>query len=213
MTGINKFARLIGLGVLAAATMVATGCGVDKKDHDMVTQENAELRDRLQTLENQSRQRDSEVANLQSENQRLSGELQAAKTAQPPSYPERSGGGSRSGGGGETFTLAGDVGFDSGSATIKSTAKSQLDKIASSIKRDYPGASIRIEGYTDSTKPNKSKAKFPTNEALSEARAESVRAYLASKGVNNPMSAVGYGAAKPKSTKAASRRVEIHVGN
>ena len=213
MTGMNTFARLIGLGVLAAATMVATGCGVDKKDHDMVTQENAELRDRLSTLENQSRQRDSEVANLQSENSRLNGELQAAKTAQPPVYPERTGGGSRNTGGGETFTLAGDVGFDSGSATIKSTAKSQLDKIASSIKRDYPSASIRIEGYTDSTKPNKSKAKFPTNEALSEARAESVRTYLASKGVNNPMSAVGYGAAKPKSTKAASRRVEIHVGN
>lgn len=214
MTGINTFARLIGLGVLAAATMVATGCGVDKKEHDMVTQENAELRDRLSTLENQSRQRDSEVANLQSENQRLNGELTAAKNAQPPAYPGPDGktGGTRRGGGEEVMILAGDVGFDSGSATLKSTAKKELDQVASKIKRDHPGASIRVEGYTDSTKPNKSKAKYPTNEALSEARAEAVRAYLASKGVNNPMTAAGYGAAKPKSTKAASRRVEIHVG-
>lgn len=213
MTGINKFAKLIGLGVLAAATLVATGCGVDKKEHEMVTQENAELRERLSTLENQSRQRDTELAEAQAKAQQAQAEL-AAKNAQPPSYPGPDGktGGNRRGGGEEVMVLAGDVGFDSGSATLKSTAKKELDGIAAKIKRDHPGASIRVEGYTDSTKPNKSKAKYPTNEALSEARAESVRAYLASKGVNNPMTAAGYGAAKPKSTKAASRRVEIHVG-
>lgn len=212
MTGINGFAKLIGLGVLAAATMVATGCGVDKKDHEMVTQENAELRERLTTLENQSRQRDSELADVQAKYQQAQAELAAAKNAQPANYPNENTRPRRSGGGEEVMVLAGDVGFDSGSATLKSTAKKELDQIAARIKRDYPGASIRVEGYTDSTKPNKSKAKFPTNEALSEARAQAVRDYLASKGVNNPMTAVGYGAAKPKSTKAASRRVEIHVG-
>lgn len=212
MTGINGFAKLIGLGVLAAATMVATGCGVDKKDHEMVTQENAELRERLSTLENQSRQRDSELADVQAKYQQAQAELAAAKSAQPANYPSEGNRPRRSGGGEEVMVLAGDVGFDSGSATLKSTAKKELDQIAARIKRDYPGASIRVEGYTDSTKPNKSKAKFPTNEALSEARAQAVRDYLASKGVNNPMTAVGYGAAKPKSTKAASRRVEIHVG-
>lgn len=212
MTGINGFAKLIGLGVLAAATMVATGCGVDKKDHEMVTQENAELRERLTTLENQSRQRDSELADVQAKYQQAQAELAAAKNAQPANYPSESTRPRRSGGGEEVMVLAGDVGFDSGSATLKSTAKKELDQIAARIKREYPGASIRVEGYTDSTKPNKSKAKFPTNEALSEARAQAVRDYLASKGVNNPMTAVGYGAAKPKSTKAASRRVEIHVG-
>ncbi len=212
MTGINGFAKLIGLGVLAAATMVATGCGVDKKDHEMVTQENAELRERLTTLENQSRQRDSELADVQAKYQQAQADLAAAKNAQPASYPNEGNRPRRSGGGEEVMVLAGDVGFDSGSATLKSTAKKELDQIAARIKRDHPGASIRVEGYTDSTKPNKSKAKFPTNEALSEARAQAVRDYLASKGVNNPMTAVGYGAAKPKSTKAASRRVEIHVG-
>ncbi|MBL8761350.1 MAG: OmpA family protein [Phycisphaerae bacterium] len=208
----NNVAKLIGLGVLAAATMVATGCGVDQKDHDMVTQENAELRDRLTAVENQSRQRDAELADAQAKARQAEADLAAAKTAQQPPYREPTTG--STGNRGETImVLAGDVGFDSGSATIKSTAKKQLDQIASRIKREYSGASIRVEGYTDSTQPNKMKAKFPTNEALSEARAESVRAYLASKGVNNPMSAVGYGSAKPKSTKAASRRVEIHVGN
>lgn len=212
MTGINRFAKLIGLGVLAAATLVATGCGVDKKEHEMVTQENAELRERLSTLENQSRQRDTELAEAQAKAQQAQAEL-AAKNAQPTSYPPNDG---RTGNNRpsreEVMVLAGDVGFDSGSATLKSTAKKELDGIATKIKRDHPGASIRVEGYTDSTKPNKMKAKYPTNEALSEARAEAVRDYLASKGVNNPMTAAGYGAAKPKSTKAASRRVEIHVG-
>lgn len=211
MTGINRFAKLIGLGVLAAATMVATGCGVDKKEHDMVTQENAELRDRLSTLENQQRQHDAELADAQAKAQQAQAALDAANKAQ------QQGGrdpvpGPRDNGRETVITFAGDVGFDSGSATIKASAKKELDQIASRIKREFAGQSIRIEGYTDSTKPSKSKAKYPTNEALSEARAESVRAYLASKGVNNPMSTVGYGAAKPKATKAASRRVEIHVG-
>lgn len=107
--------------------------------------------------------------------------------------------------------VAGDVLFASGSVTLNAGGKKELDKIARTIQSKYSGHDIRVEGYTDTDPIVKQKPKFPTNEALSKARAEAVESYLASKGVSNNMTAVGRGAAKPKSTKAASRRVEIVI--
>jgi outer membrane protein OmpA-like peptidoglycan-associated protein len=47
-----------------------------------------------------------------------------------------------------------------------------------------------------------------------QARAEAVRPYLVSKGVSKDrIEAIGYGAAKPKKTEAASRRVDVVVLN
>ena len=108
--------------------------------------------------------------------------------------------------------IAGDVLFSPGSDVIKTDAKKTLDKVASEIKSTYARASIRVEGYTDSDPLIKTKAKWGSNEKLSQARAESVRKYLINKGVkSNSVEAMGYGSAKPKATKAQSRRVEILV--
>jgi outer membrane protein OmpA-like peptidoglycan-associated protein len=117
------------------------------------------------------------------------------------------------GGGGETrIAIAGDVLFDAGQVTLKSGAKKELDKVVSTIKSKYSGHTVRVEGYTDSDPPNKVKKTYPTNEALSQARAEAVEKYLASKGIpNDRLSAVGKGAASPKATKKDSRRVEIVI--
>lgn len=110
----------------------------------------------------------------------------------------------------ETIVIAGDVLFDSGQATLKSTAKKELDSVASRLKSRHSGADIRVEGYTDSDPIKKSK--WGSNEALSEARADAVRKYLVSKGVSSGrITAVGMGASKPKGTKKDSRRVEIVV--
>jgi len=114
--------------------------------------------------------------------------------------------------GGTVFVVAGDVLFDSGQATLKSGAKKELDGIAGKIRNQHSGQSIRVEGYTDSDPLVKTKAKWGSNEGLSEARAEAVRKYLVGKGVSSgSISAVGMGAAKPKSSKKDSRRVEIVV--
>lgn len=108
------------------------------------------------------------------------------------------------------IAVAGDVLFDPGQATLKAGAKKELDKVVSTIKSKYSGHSIRVEGYTDPD-PIK-KAKFASNEALSQARAEAVEKYLVSKGVGGDrISAMGMGAAKPKATKKDSRRVEIVI--
>jgi outer membrane protein OmpA-like peptidoglycan-associated protein len=117
-----------------------------------------------------------------------------------------------------TATLAGEVLFDSGQATIKSSARSSLDRIASSLKGKYSGYNVRIGGHTDSDPIKKSASKWSSNDQLSQARADAVRSYLIGKGVSaGRISAVGYGSSQPKASnstksgKAQNRRVEITV--
>ena len=111
-----------------------------------------------------------------------------------------------------TVAVPGDVLFAPGDATVKDAAKSTLDKVATSLKKDYSGKKVRIEGHTDADPIKYSKWK--SNEDLSVARAAAVKAYLVKKGVDpSIIVAQGYGSDKPKSTKdkAANRRVDIVV--
>jgi flagellar motor protein MotB len=109
--------------------------------------------------------------------------------------------------------LKGDVLFDSGTATLKSTAQKELDALAAQIKKQYAGRTLRIEGHTDAT-PLKSTSKYKSNKELGEARARAVMSYLSKKGIPaTDMKAVSFGASQPKSTRDQSqnRRVEIVV--
>ena len=111
-----------------------------------------------------------------------------------------------------TVNLPGDVLFDSGRASLKSTALSTLDKISAAIKRDYSGKRISVNGFTDSDPITRSKDQWDDNWDLSYGRAKSVAQYLKKMGVNEHMVAiVANGANKPKASKPASRRVEIVV--
>jgi outer membrane protein OmpA-like peptidoglycan-associated protein len=130
--------------------------------------------------------------------------------AQPAGAPGGGGTGNFDGPVVETYEIAGNVLFDSGQASIKTSARRELDNVARQIQSRYGGANIRIEGHTDSDPIRKSK--WGSNEALSEARAEAVMNYLSTKGISRSrMQAVGMGSSEPKSTKAASRRVAIKV--
>jgi len=218
----NATGRLAGRVKAVATVVVAVsllgllgGCNnVSKKQYDAAMQENSDLREKISQLEQSNREKD----------------LQAAARTSPgtpeyvPDAPRGSSGKNsdslatgaddpdfrRNSDGSATATLAGDVTFDSGSATLKSSAKKGLDRIASTIKTKYAGRSIRVAGYTDSAPIIKSS--WASNDALSQARADSVRKYLVTKGISgNKIDAMGYGAAKPKNTPAASRRVEIVI--
>ncbi len=193
---------VLGLGV------VLGGCNNKLKD------ENAALMSQNQALIAENNQLKANEGALQNQINSLNQQVTARSpdTFSPggdgydPPRRGRSGGG----GGGELFVVAGDVLFDSGQATIKASAKKELDSIASRIKSQHSGQNVRVEGYTDS-KPIK-KSKWGSNEALSEARADAVRKYLISKGISSSrISAVGMGASKLKSTDKESRRVEIVV--
>ena len=113
----------------------------------------------------------------------------------------------------QTLRVAGDVLFDSGSATLKPTARKTLSKVADALKSEYAGKPVRVEGHTDSDPIRKSKDKFPTNDALSLARANAVEQYLQQQGVESSrLEAKGLGATQPRGgAKSGDRRVEIIV--
>jgi flagellar motor protein MotB len=113
-----------------------------------------------------------------------------------------------------TVNFVGDALFDSGKATLKDSAKKNLDKMAAALKKQYAGKSVKVNGFSDSDPIRHSKWK--SNQELSEARAKAVRDYLVLKGVNGSLvSFTGFGEAQPKSTtdKAKNRRVEIQVAS
>ncbi|GJD77261.1 peptidoglycan -binding protein [Methylobacterium gregans] len=88
---------------------------------------------------------------------------------------------------GDRFVLQSEVLFPAGSATLKPEAGPELDRIAAAIAdlaRQIPSDIawvLRVDGHTD-VRPIAS-AQFPSNWALSAARAIAVVQYLAAKGI------------------------------
>jgi OOP family OmpA-OmpF porin len=111
----------------------------------------------------------------------------------------------------EKVTLAADVLFDFDKAVLKNEGKSKLDDLATKVKAINLEVVIAI-GHTDSIGAD------AYNQKLSVRRAESVKAYLVSKGVEpNRIYTEGKGEKQPvASNKTAdgrqkNRRVEIEV--
>jgi type VI secretion system protein ImpK len=109
-------------------------------------------------------------------------------------------------------TINGDNLFTSGSATLDPAYDALIGRIANALKQ-VPGRVV-VTGHTDDQRLLS--ARFPSNWHLSQARAESVRAMLASlTGVPARFSAEGRGDAEPLAPndtpagRAKNRRVEI----
>jgi outer membrane protein OmpA-like peptidoglycan-associated protein len=110
----------------------------------------------------------------------------------------------------QRFVLS-DLTFRTDSAEIDPASAHVLDDVAQ-VMAAHPGARIRVEGYTDNTGTREA------NRQLSQARAESTRAYLASKGISGDhIEAAGYGSDRPLASndqaggRADNRRTEIVV--
>jgi len=108
----------------------------------------------------------------------------------------------------EKVTVSLDVKFDTGKALVKAEYEPQLSTVAGFMNR-FPNTSVLIEGHTDNVG---SKA---GNTALSQKRADAVRAYLVEKlGVDAArINAKGFGPAQPVADnttpegRATNRRV------
>jgi OmpA-OmpF porin, OOP family len=110
------------------------------------------------------------------------------------------------------------VNFDFDKSNIKKASEAELKK-AINFVRKYPGANVKLEGYTD----DKGTAQY--NQKLSERRAETVKQYLIKKGAvdETRISARGYGESRPIAPnrtkggkdnpkgRAKNRRVEIII--
>jgi len=111
-----------------------------------------------------------------------------------------------------TVNLPGEVLFEPGKAVLKASAHTTLDKIAAAIKKDYSAKTLYIDGHTDSDPITRTKDTWEDNWDLAAARANSVRRYLSSHGVNEKvMNHRAFGPNRPKGGKPQSRRVEIVV--
>lgn len=204
--------RSHALVVALAIGSALGGCASPGQQTQLLLEENGELRQRLHDTEARLAESEQIRAQLEADNLAMSRQLDSLASAGPGwTGFEGIEGVQVSQSGGEIIVgIAGDVLFDSGSATLKPEAKRSLDRIASVLNSEYASNVIRVEGYTDSDPIRKSNWK--SNEHLSAERALAVEAYLVGKGVNNErIYAAAFGPARPKATKAQSRRVEIVI--
>ena len=109
------------------------------------------------------------------------------------------------------LNIPNDISFDTNSATIKPQMRSVLDPFVNSLKDD-PNARLTIVGHTDSTGSD------AVNNPLSVERAQSVRDYLAARGVSpTRIATMGRGEHEPvadnttEAGRARNRRVEIYL--
>lgn len=198
-----RLSRWMGCVAVVGLTALLGACGPSKTE-TALTEENRALREKQGELENR-------VAGVEGTVNSLNGEVQTIKTrpvVQEPigrdPVPGRNGPGKgESESSGKRLDLGINL-FPSGSDALTAEGKKSID---GQVKGLSKGSSLRVEGYADSTPIKKSK--FKTNEALSQARADSVAKYLRGKGFN-VSDATGYGAVT-RHGKKPSRRVEIVV--
>lgn len=107
----------------------------------------------------------------------------------------------------------GDILFATAKADLKAGSQSRLDKVVAFLNK-YPDRSVVIEGHTDSVGGEE------YNLQLSQRRADQVKAYLTSHGVDaNRVSAVGKGKGFPVASnqdaagRQQNRRVEVVIQN
>ena len=123
---------------------------------------------------------------------------------------------------GDRFVFQSEVFFDAGQATLRPEGKIEIDKIAgvlADLEKQIPGDIawvLRVDGHTD-VRPIAS-FQFPSNWALSSARAISVVQYLMQKGISpQHLVAAGFGEFQPLDTSNTeeayrkNRRIELKL--
>jgi chemotaxis protein MotB len=114
------------------------------------------------------------------------------------------------------FTLASDIVFAPGKATLSRQGSAKLQEIARMIKGKYPNDTVRVYGYTDSDPIKKSAKYWQDNLDLSANRAMAVTRRLQKLGISaESIETIGMGASRfvapntSRAGKAKNRRVEI----
>jgi chemotaxis protein MotB len=123
---------------------------------------------------------------------------------------------------GDRFVFQSEVLFDSGQAILNPQGRTELDQLAAALLELEPKIPseiawvLRVDGHTD-VRPIAS-IQFPSNWALSAARAISVVQYLVSKGVSpQRLVAAGFGEFQPLDTATSddayrrNRRIELKL--
>ena len=107
----------------------------------------------------------------------------------------------------------GDLLFATGKSDLMGSARPNLDKLAAFLN-EYSDRTVMVEGHTDSV------GREESNYLLSQRRAESVKSYLISRGVQaHRLTTVGMGQGSPVASndtatgRQQNRRVEVIISN
>ena len=198
------------------AVTIADG-KVAERDIDKLNVEKAEMNARKQTLEAERARKAAAAETEKAAKAKSAAEMEAAKAAKAKAesdqlmkelaslkaqQTER----------GIVLTI-GDVLFATGKADLSANADKSVAKLAEFLKKN-PNRNVLIEGHTDSV------GKDDYNLALSQKRADSVKAKLVGEGIEaGRITTVGYGKKFPvasndtKSGKAQNRRVDVVILN
>jgi len=169
---------------------------------DLASEQSARYREAeaREKAEAESRAKDATIAALAERRRQMREELAATPGV---SFDEQD----------NVITMSSDITFQPGQATLTPQAEKSLAEVARAVQQRQFKA-IRILGHTDSDPIKRSG--WESNEALSLARAESVRKMLANQGIQPTlMETKGLGASQPLESnktaagKAKNRRVEI----
>ena len=213
----RQFTHAAGGMLLIVLTTAMGGCNSKlKTERDALYAQNEELqseldqtRAALDTALNESQQKDRTIADLRS--QLASRPKVPPKAARNP-FAGVPGVETVQRPGGVAVRIPGDVLFSPGKVNLKSSSKRTLKQVTAIILREYPGKTIRVEGYTD-TDPIR-KSGWHDNWELSSERALAVLRFMRKQGIAaNRIYAAGFGQTHPRSSKTKSRRVEIAVVN
>lgn len=105
------------------------------------------------------------------------------------------------------LNMPGNITFTRGSSTIQPGFADILNSVALVLK-EYKKSNVEIAGHADS------KGSMQTNQLMSQQRADSVAAYLRSRGIaGHRINAIGYGKSQSLGSDEQSRRVEITLNN
>jgi len=120
-----------------------------------------------------------------------------------------------------TGVIAG-INFRTNDATLTPGSSATLNR-AVAVLKEFGDLKLEIQGHTDD-QPIKKGGKYTDNQALSQARAESVKAYFVAKGIEEGrLTAIGYGESQPiaaptglkggklNAARAKNRRVEFKL--
>ena len=210
--------------VLLAANLANLGCADKvkkelaqvKSDYNQLTLKHQNLQKDLATseaknvdLESQLNSKDAELAAANSELASLKARAGTTTATparlQPPKATMR-------------VTLAADVLFSAGRATLTSAGVARLRGIAARIKTQHPNATVHVYGYTDSDRISKSAKLWKDNLDLSANRAMAVSRKLRDLNIApEKIETIAMGAThfvasnKTAAGKAKNRRVEIAV--
>ena len=198
----QKIAEAVKAGVVARDSQVSSSRAALSSTREQLKEERRDSNAKTVEMEKTADQLAAEKQARLSAEARLAGAMKDLATIAAIKEEAR----------GLVITLSGSILFASNKYALLNTAMTKLDQVAEALKAQDSDRRMIVEGHTDSQGSDK------INQPLSLNRADAVRDYLVSRGVDsNRISAIGMGSSRPlldnknAENRANNRRVEIII--